>query len=92
MPSSPSSCDDVAECLRDGDLLFVADLQPAEVDHSALLQHFADVGGLPAAEQGVEIGYDFAADSRGQVADSSCVEDSPMAVSSLSSEWCWPNA
>ena len=34
---------DVAEGLGDGDLLLVADLQPAEEDHAPLLQDRADV-------------------------------------------------
>ena len=60
---------DVAEGLGDGDLLLVADLQPAEEDHSALLERRADVRGFPAAEQRVEVGPDLAADPRGEVDD-----------------------
>ena len=60
---------DVAEGLGDGDLLLVADVQPAEEDDSALLQRVANVLGLAAAEQRVEVGLDLAADSRGEVDD-----------------------
>ena len=69
MPLSPSFWTMVAEGLGDGDLLLVADVEAAEEDHSALFQRGADVFGLPAAEQRVEVGSDLAADSRGEVDD-----------------------
>ncbi len=84
MPPSPSFCRDVAEGLGDGDLLLVADLQAAEEDHSALLQRRADVLRFASTQQGVEVGSDLAADSRGEVDDFELCGGESHGFSSLS--------
>ncbi len=58
-----------AERLGDRDLLLVGDVESAEEDDAALFERRPDVLRFCAAEQGVEVGSDLAADSRGEVDD-----------------------
>ena len=51
------------------DLLLVGDVESAEEDDAALFERRPDVLRFCAAKQGVEVGSDLAADSRGEVDD-----------------------
>jgi len=73
-----------AERLGDRNLLLVADVQTAEEDDAALFQRRPDAAGLPATEQGVEIGSDLTADSRLEIDDVQLCRGESHDVSSLS--------
>ena len=60
------------------------DFQTAEEDDAALFQRRPDAAGLPATEQGVEIGSDLTADSRLEIDDVQLCRGESHDVSSLS--------
>ena len=80
MPLSPSFAGMVAEGLGDGDLLFVADVQSAEEDHSALLERCRGCSAASRPLSSVSRSVLISLPIRGvRSTTSSCAEVSPMA-------------